>query len=58
MKSATATVLTSANPEDENTLDEPDEGHARGPINPQRVRPFRAHFPAHSVTVLQIKVEK
>ena len=45
VKSAAATVLTSATPEDENTLEEPTKVAARGPTDPQRVRPFRAHFP-------------
>ena len=56
---ATATVLTSASPEDENTLEEPTKvvPAVSQPISNASAH-FRHTFPAHLVTVLQIKVEK
>lgn len=51
---ATATVLTSANPEDENSFDEPAKV-APKESTIQNVAPsFRHTFPANSVTVLRL----
>jgi alpha-L-arabinofuranosidase len=54
--SATANVLTSENPEDENTLDEPAKVvPVCSPIAGAGAR-FPHTFPAHSVSVLTVKV--
>ena len=56
VKSAMANVLTAESPEDENTLDEPAKVvPACRPVSGAGVR-FRHTFPAHSVTVLTVKV--
>jgi len=55
IKSATATVLTSADPGDENTLDQPEKvapvTRPADITSPQ----FRYTFPAHSVTILRLR---
>jgi len=57
VKSATATVLTSPNEDDENTLDEPTKVvPATCPVSAAAA--FSHEFPAHSVTVLKVKMEK
>lgn len=58
MKSAAATVLTSATPEDENTLEEPTKVAPVAQPIPNASAHFGHTFPAHSVTVLQIKVQR
>ena len=58
VKSATATVLTSANPDDENSFAEPNKVvPVASPVENAAGR-FSHTFPASSVTVLQIKVER
>jgi alpha-L-arabinofuranosidase len=58
VKSATATVLASANPDDENTLEEP--AKVAPVTRPAEVSAadFRYTFPAHSVTILRLKMER
>jgi alpha-L-arabinofuranosidase len=57
VKSATATVLTSANLDDENSFAEPNKVvPVAGPVDPSAR--FRHTFPANSATVLQIKVSQ
>ena len=58
VKSATATVLTSADPEDENTLDTPTKVAPVSKPIAKAAAIFQHTFPAHSVTVVQVKVEK
>ena len=57
VKSATATVLTSADDADENTLDEPAKVVPVTSPVPAAAAAFSHTFPANSVTVLQVKVE-
>jgi len=54
VKSATATVLTSADPADENTLEEPEKVAPKTKPVPIRSAKFRHTFPAHSVTILRL----
>jgi alpha-L-arabinofuranosidase len=56
VKSAMANVLTAESPDDENTLDEPAKVvPVCRPVSGAGVR-FRHTFPAHSVTVMTVKV--
>jgi DUF1680 family protein/alpha-L-arabinofuranosidase len=55
VKSAVATVLTSASAEDENTLDQPANVVPATAAVAGAAADFRHVFPAHSVTVMQIK---
>ena len=58
MKSATATVLTSARDDDENTLDEPTKVvPVTNPV-PAAAAMFGHTFPARSVTMLKVNVAK
>jgi len=55
IKSATATVLTSADPADENSLDQPEKvAPITRPVDITTPK-FRYAFPAHSVTVLRLR---
>jgi alpha-L-arabinofuranosidase len=56
VQSATASVLTSASPEDENTLDEPRKVVPASVPVAGAAAEFRHVFPAHSVTVLRLAV--
>jgi len=58
VKSATATVLTSARDDDENTLDEPTKVVPVTSPVPAAAAMFGHTFPARSVTVLQVNVAK
>jgi alpha-L-arabinofuranosidase len=58
VKSATATVLTSANPDDENSLDEPNKVVPVSNSIDNAAARFNHTFPSYSVTVLKIKVER
>jgi alpha-L-arabinofuranosidase len=55
--SGTATVLTSANPADENTLEQPHKVAPATQVIHNAAANFRYTFPANSVTVLRIKTE-
>jgi alpha-L-arabinofuranosidase len=52
-----AMVLTSPNPADENTLDQPMKVAPVAQAVPDAATAFRHTFPAHSVTVLRVKAE-
>jgi alpha-L-arabinofuranosidase len=58
VQSATATVLTSAKPEDENSLDEPTKVVPVSSPVPDAAASFRYTFPGNSVTVLRVKTAK
>jgi alpha-L-arabinofuranosidase len=55
IQSATATILTSADPADENTLDQPNKVSPATGIVDITTTKFRWTFPAHSVTVLRLR---
>jgi alpha-L-arabinofuranosidase len=55
VKAATAIVLTSASPDDENTLDEPTKVAPKTETLNVSKLPFRHTFPGNSVTVLRLK---
>jgi alpha-L-arabinofuranosidase len=55
VKSATATVLTSADPADENTLEQPEKVAPVTRAVDVKAAKFRYTFPAHSVTVLRLR---
>lgn len=52
-----ATVLTSASPSDENTLDEPNRVAPRTTTGVETVPEFKRQIPPYSVTVLRLKVK-
>ncbi len=52
-----ATVLTSADAADENTLEQPVKVAPVEQVIPEAATGFRHTFPAHSVTVLRVKAE-
>ena len=56
VKSATATVLTSADPADENTLDQPEKVAPITRAADITTSKFRWTFPAHSVTILRLRL--